>query len=198
MNPKKLLLLVSLMVVTVIMLSGFCCDPEIIGSVPNNLRTQETNNWCWAAVTQMLAEHVGIYVTQCDLANHRFGRTDCCDPETAGTSCPKRDECDTPGWLELTHAGVTFSESGDPLTWASLQNEIYCDDNPMGYAYGTPGVVGHVVVIKGYVTVGGTDWVVLNDPWAPCAGDERLITYDEYADPAGTATHWNTWYNISD
>lgn len=66
----------------------------------------------------------------------------------------------------------------------------------MGFAYGTSGVVGHVVVIKGYVTVGSTSYVVLNDPWNPCVGQERLITYNEYQDPAGTATHWNTWYDI--
>ena len=45
----------------------------------------------------------------------------------------------------------------------------------MGYAYGTPGVVGHVVVVKGYITVAGTNYVVLNDPWAPCEGTERLL-----------------------
>ena len=37
-----------------------CCDPEIAGNVPNTLRAQQTNNWCWAATTQMLAQHVGI------------------------------------------------------------------------------------------------------------------------------------------
>lgn len=67
----------------------------------------------------------------------------------------------------------------------------------MGYAYGTPGVVGHVLVIKGYVTVGGTNYLVLNDPWSPCNGSERLITYNEYADPSGTATHWDTFYNLA-
>lgn len=67
----------------------------------------------------------------------------------------------------------------------------------MGYAYGTPGVVGHVVVIKGYIIVAGTNYVVLNDPWDPCHGTERLLEYTFYADPAGTSTHWNTWYDIA-
>lgn len=180
----------------ILMLTG-CCDPEIIGNVPNNLRPQETNNWCWAAVTQMLAEHVGISVQQCDLANHRFGRMDCCTPQNSGSDCPKTNNCNMPGWLELTFVGVSFSESGTALTWEEIREEIFCDIKPMGYAYGTPGVVGHVVVMKGYVTVGGIDYIVLNDPWAPCEGTERLITYNEYVNPAGTATHWNTWYNIS-
>jgi len=145
----------------------------------------------------MLAEHLGLSVTQCALANHRFGRTDCCDPQTAGTTCPKTNNCNMPGWVDLDFAGAKSDESGTALSWADLQKQIYCAKKPMGFAYGTPGVVGHVLVIKGYVTVAGTDYVVLNDPWSPCTGAERLITYAEYVDPAGTATHWNTWYNIA-
>lgn len=174
-----------------------CCEPEIAGNVANSLRPQETNNWCWAAVTQMLAEHEGIDVSQCDLANHRLGRTDCCDPQSDRDACRKTDSCNRPGWLELTHVGVSFSESTAALAWDALQRQLYCRRDPIGYAYGTPGVVGHVVVVKGYVEVAGTRYVILNDPWAPCAGEERLITYEQYEDPTGTATHWRTWYNLS-
>jgi len=174
-----------------------CCNPEIIGSVANILRPQETGNWCWAATTQMLAQHFDIAVTQCDLANHRFGRTDCCDPETEGVPCPKRSECNSPGWPELDYAGLDFSETSTALSWSNIRKQIYCKKNPMGYAYGTPGVVGHVLVIKGYISVAGVDYLVLNDPWAPCVGAERLITYNEYADPAGSSTHWTTFYDLS-
>jgi len=174
-----------------------CCKPEVIGNVPNTLRPQETNNWCWAATTQMLAQHFQISVTQCALANHRFGKSNCCNPQTTGTPCPKTADCNRPGWLELDFAGLKFSESTTALTWEKLQKQIFCSKKPMGYAYGTPGVVGHVVVIKGYVTVGGTRYVVLNDPWSPCVGQERLITYETYADPAGSSTHWDTWYDLA-
>jgi hypothetical protein len=174
-----------------------CCNPEVIGSVPNTLRAQETANWCWAGVTQMLAEHLGVATTQCALANHRFGETNCCDPQNEGATCPKTNDCNQPGWLELDFLNITAEESSGALSWDDVQSQVYCRRKPMGYAYGTPGVVGHVVVVKGYVTVGGTDYVVLNDPWAPCAGSERLLTYADYADPPGTATHWNTWYDIA-
>ncbi|HEX6169230.1 MAG TPA: papain-like cysteine protease family protein [Chitinophagaceae bacterium] len=174
-----------------------CCDPEIIGSVPNNLSPQETDNWCWAATTKMLSSHLGISVNQCDLANHRFSRTDCCNDEPTDNTCRKTNNCNSPGWLELDFAGVTFTESATARSWEDLRCELYCSKKPMGYAYGTEGVVGHVLVIKGYITVGESQMVVLNDPWSPCDGAERLITYAEYADPAGTSTHWNTWYNIN-
>jgi hypothetical protein len=194
MKPKRVL--IAIVCIIIIALVHGCCNPEIIGGVPNTLRPQETNNWCWAATTQMLASHLGISVKQCDLANHRFAKTNCCNEETAGTPCPKTNDCNTPGWLELDFAGVKFSESSSALSWDDIQKQIYCSKKPMGYAYGTSGVVGHVLVVKGYITVAGTDYVVLNDPWSPCSGTERLITYAEYSDPAGTSTHWNTWYNI--
>lgn len=179
----------------VILLSG-CCNPEVVSAVPNALRPQETENWCWASTTQMLAQHFGITVNQCDLANHSFEMDTCCQAQTAGTTCPKNDDCNMPGWLELTHVGLEFSETEDARSWANIRSQIHCRRKPMGYAYGTPGVVGHVVVVKGYLTLGGTDYVVLNDPWEPCVGSERLITYADYADPPGTATHWNTWYDL--
>jgi len=195
MKKIKFKLLIPLVLLAPFILSN-CCKPEISGNVPNTLRSQETNNWCWAATTQMLAQHLGITVTQCSLSNQDLGRTDCCNPQTTGTTCPKRNECNEPGWLMLDYVGMKFSESNTALSWADLKNQIFCTKKPMGYAYGTPGVVGHVLVIKGYITLGGTNYLVLNDPWAPCAGQERTITYQEYADPAGTATHWSTFYNI--
>ncbi|HEY1031784.1 MAG TPA: papain-like cysteine protease family protein [Flavipsychrobacter sp.] len=173
-----------------------CCKPEITGNVANTLRPQETNNWCWAATTQMLAQHFSVSVTQCSLANQRFNMTNCCSPKSTNASCPKIDDCNKPGWVMLAACGLTSDEATSALSWEDLRKQIFCSKKPMGYAYGTPGVVGHVVVIKGYLTLNGTNYVVLNDPWAPCTGQERIITYDQYADPAGTATHWTTWYNI--
>lgn len=192
---NRSLKLIGLFAGLMLLLSA-CCKPELTGSVANTLRPQETNNWCWAATTQMLAQHFGVSVTQCSLANQRFNLNGCCDPQNEGSTCPKNSECNRPGWPMLTECGLTYQESGTALSWETLRKQIYCSKKPMGYAYGTPGVVGHVLVIKGYLTLNGTNYLVLNDPWAPCTGQERIITYEQYADPAGTATHWNTWYNI--
>lgn len=185
------------MVLSSLCLASGCCKPEKAGTVSNTLQPQETANWCWAATTQMLAQHFGISVTQCSLANHRFGETGCCTPQTDGTSCPKTNACNNPGWPEVAYVGLDFKETGTALSWKTIRRQIFCKNKPMAYAYGTPGVVGHVLVVKGYTRVRGTRYVVLNDPWAPCAGSERLITYAEYADPSGSATHWNTWYDLS-
>lgn len=181
----------------VLLFFGSCCKPEITGNVANTLRPQETNNWCWAATTQMLAQHLSVSVTQCSLANIRFGRTDCCNPQNDGASCPKTNACNMPGWIMLDECGCKSDETTSALSWDDLRKQIYCSKKPMAWAYGTSGVVGHVVIVKGYLTLSGTNYVVLNDPWAPCTGQERIITYAEYTDPAGTSTHWRTWYNIA-
>lgn len=178
------------------LLLGACCKPEIIGNASNTLRPQETGNWCWAATTQMLAQHFGIAVSQCELANHRFGKSNCCSFENNGETCPKTNDCNAPGWLELEHVGVEYLSSETALAWEDLRKQIHCRKHPMAYAYGTPGVVGHVLIVKGYVTVGGVNYLVLNDPWGPCQGEERLITYAQYENPAGASTHWATWYNL--
>ena len=85
-------------------LIGCCNDLAPYSVLPDAVRPQETNNWCWAGTTQMLAEHFGLTVTQCSLANHRFSKTNCCTPKTAGTTCPKTDDCNSHGWLELDFA----------------------------------------------------------------------------------------------
>ena len=180
---KNLVYLIALLILTSF---ASCCKPEVIGNVPNTLAPQETNNWCWAATTQMLAKHFEINVKQCDLANHRFGKTNCCQLQNENIACRKTNDCNTPGWLELDFAGLTFKESATALSWEDLRKQIFCSKKPMGYAYGQENVVGHVLVIKGYVTVGGTNYVVLNDPWSPCMGEERLITYDEYKEILNT------------
>jgi hypothetical protein len=192
----KKTLYMSMALISILALSG-CCTPELVGSVHSTLRPQETNNWCWAATTQMLASQHGISVNQCDLANYAFGKTNCCNPQNSGTTCPKTNDCNSPGWLELDYVGLKFTETNTALSWKNLTKQIYCSKKLMGYAYGQSGVVGHVLVIKGYITVAGTKYVILNDPWAPCVGSERLITYDEYVDPAGAKTHWSTFYNIA-
>lgn len=181
--------------VAIIVVQG-CCEPEVTGSVPNTLYPQQTNNWCWAATTQMLAKHFSITVNQCDLANARFSKTNCCDDEPTSETCRKTNDCNTPGWPMLDYVGLKFTEVNTALSWTDLRKQIYCSKKPMGYAYGQSGVVGHVLVIKGYLTLSGTNYVVLNDPWEPCDGEERIITYDEYVDPAGAKTHWSTFYNL--
>ena len=189
--------IVVLVTVAAIALGG-CCSAskaDMVSTRHVNLRSQETANWCWAATTEMVAETLGQSLDQCELANDRFGRTDCCEG-----SCPKNDDCNIPGWTMFTETGATLSTSSTPLSWTAIKEQVYCDDKPMAYAYGPKtGGVGHVLVIYGYAelgTTGSTRHLFLKDPWLPCNGQDRSITYDEYSS-SGTTDHWSTMYNIT-
>ncbi len=83
-NMKQRLTLAISGIIFLVYLGG-CCRPDPDASFVNTvdtLRAQETVNWCWAAVTQMLAQHLGLSITQCALANHSFDKTNCCQSQS--------------------------------------------------------------------------------------------------------------------
>ena len=190
-------LLFLLLAGSVFVLSG-CCNPNtVIGSQAVVVRPQQTNNWCWAATTQMITESLGHGRQQCDLANQRFTRTDCCNDEPTDPTCRKTNNCNSPGWTMFAESNFDATDSNTPLSWDNIKSQIYCAKKPMSYAYGPKsGGVGHVVVINGYFEVNGVRYVSIVDPWAPCTGAMRVITYEEYSNSA-TTNHWVTSYNIT-
>jgi len=52
-----------------------------------------------------------------------------------------------------------------------------------------------MIVASGYLTAGGTNYVAIRDPWAPCNGAVRIITYAAYVSGSGY-THWDDFYKI--
>lgn len=167
-----------------------CCDPPLIHSLDVPLLAQEQGNWCWAASGQMVMSFLGARVPQCDQANNRFGRTDCCNT-------PTPSECNNGGWPEPDKYGFTFSTTSDaPLTWEQVQSEIYCAGRPFAFSWHWPGGSGHMMVVTGYVTISGTNYVAVNDPWPPNVGEHYIYTYDWYDTAPGHHTHWNDYYNF--
>jgi len=187
-----------------------CCKPALIGALPVTPHPQETKNWCWAASGQMVMHYLGNNVSQCTQANNRFGRTDCCNIDLCPppTEAPQYNafgnciNCACPGWPQFDKYGFTFKKtSGAPLTWDQLReqisNEPYCKKKPFAFSWGWLGGGGHMMVAKGYLTLAGTNYVVILDPWAPCVGDESIITYNFYnADPTDH-THWDDYYDVT-
>ena len=189
---------IFVLVAAAVLALGGCCSAskaDMVSSRHVTLRPQETANWCWAATTEMIAETQGETLEQCELANDRFGRTDCCEG-----ACPKNDDCNMPGWTMFTETGASLDTASSPLSWNAIKEQIYCDDRPMAYAYGPKtGGVGHVLVVYGYAELGSAGsqrYLFLKDPWSPCNGQDRAITYDEYSS-SGTTDHWSTMYNIT-
>ncbi len=170
--------------------SGCCTPNATIGSQAVALRPQETSMWCWAASGEMCMEFLGASVDQCDEANKRFGRTDCCNS-------PVPNACVNGGWPEFDKYGFTASvTSNAALSWEDLKKQIYCSKKPFAFSWHWTGGGGHMMVVTGYAVINNVNYVSINDPWAPNVGNQRFITYAEYVS-GSDHTHWNDYYNIT-
>jgi hypothetical protein len=179
-----------LMVVTGISWMGCCTPNATIGSQAVALRPQLTNMWCWAASGEMCMEFLGASIDQCDEANKQWGRTDCCNN-------PVPNVCVNGGWPEFDKYGFTFTRTTNTaLTWDQLKDQIYCQKKPFAFSWHWTGGGGHMMVVTGYAVLAGTNYVSINDPWAPNVGDQRFITYSEYVSDSDH-THWDDFYNIT-
>lgn len=192
-------ILMAVLLLAALSLSA-CCKPALVGSLPVQLHPQETGMWCWAASGQMIMDYLGRDVSQCTQANLRFNRSDC--PCTQCTSPVSNPPCVWGGWPEFDKYGFTFKRTTNAaLTWEQLREQISnqpnCKRRPFAFTWHWPGGGGHMMVAKGYLTMEGANYVVMLDPWAPCRGDERIITYDYYVESPGHHTHWDDFYDIT-
>ncbi|MEA2207185.1 MAG: hypothetical protein QOE77_3961 [Blastocatellia bacterium] len=179
----------SVCVIATLGLAG-CCNPEPLKSQSVALRPQETNMWCWAASGEMCMEFLGTNVQQCDEANKQFNRNDCCNNPVPGA-------CINGGWPEFNKYNFTASRtSNTALTWTQLTEQIYCKNKPIAFSWHWTGDGGHMMVARGYATIDGTNYVYINDPWAPNVGDQRIITYASYVS-GSDHTHWDDFYDIT-
>lgn len=158
-------------------------------TLPVALKPQETNVWCWAASGQMVMNYLGATaVSQCQEANALFNRTDCCNANRPAA-------CVHGGHTQLDKFGFS-SQFSSQLSWTQIKNEI--DHNrPISYAWNWDGGGGHVMVLTGYKTVNGVNYVSINDPWEPNEGDQYDLTYAAWVSGPGY-THQADEYNITD
>jgi hypothetical protein len=167
-----------------------CCKPDPIGSQVVALSAQQTDMWCWAASGKMIMDFLGTPVTQCDEANRRFGRNDCCNG-------PTPNDCVNGGWPEFDKYGFTFKVTADTaLTWDQVKDQIFCKKKPFAFSWHWPGGGGHMMVATGYVTAGNVNYVSVNNPWPPNTGDQYVHTYDDYVSGVDH-THWNDYYDVT-
>lgn len=189
---SKHVVLISLIT---LFLAGCCRNKPMNYSLQVTLHPQETSLWCWAASGQMVMDYLGHNVTQCIQANNRFGRTDCpCEQCTNSVANPP---CVSGGWPEFDKYGFHFkTTSHAPLNWNQIRKQIYCSKMPFAFSWAWIGGGGHMMVARGYSTQDGINYVAILDPWQPCVGEEKIITYDEYNARLGDHTHWNDYYDI--
>jgi hypothetical protein len=176
--------------------AGGCCTPSaVIGSQPVPITGQHTYMWCWAASGEMTMNFLGASppVVQCDEANKRFNRTDCCNSPTPA-------DCANGGWPEYDKYGFAADmTSNAPLTFAQIQDQIYCWKKPFAFSWAWDSGGGHMMVVSGYMVLNGQQWVTINDPepWDVTAGGSQYaLLYTDYVSVPGDYTHWNDYYNI--
>lgn len=89
------------------------------------------------------------------------------------------------------------------LTFSQIKSQIYCKKKPVAFSWHWPGGGGHMMVVKGYFTVNGVQYVDVNDPEpytdlnTLTGGTETVMTYADYVSRTGDHTHWNDYYNIT-
>ena len=184
-----------------------CCRPDGLESLPVTMHPQETGMWCWAASGQMVMDYLGHNVAQCVQANKRFNLTDCCSldlcppPITPNCNTPGGDPCACGGWPEFNKYDFSFNKtSSAPLSWEALRKQIsresYCGAKPFCFTWHWNGGGGHMMVAIGYTVIDTTRFVEINDPWPPCVGDHKFITYSAYVS-GSTYSHWDDYYNVT-
>jgi hypothetical protein len=166
------------------------CTPNPNGADLNMmLSPQEANFWCWAASSEMVMEKLGEAITQCEEANKRFGREDCCN-------LPFSENCDCGGWPRFARHGFIAERTDDAaLSWEGVKQQVECWKAPFCVTWRWIEGGGHMMVISAYKTVDGENMVKLTDPLPVGIGAVRWISYSEYLQGPGY-THWDDFYNI--
>jgi len=182
-----------------LLLTSCACKPNPLTTLSVSLHPQETSMWCWAGSGQMVMQYLGNNVAQCTQANNRFNRTDC-PCSQCGSNPDTTPACVTGGWPEFDKYGFTFKRTSNaPLSWEQLKKEISnasrCGKRPVAFSWHWNGGGGHMMVAYGYVEEDGQQLVAIRDPWGPCNGDTRVITYAAYVSGSGY-THWDDFYEI--
>ncbi len=172
------------------------CNPDPFRCLPVALVKQTGDNWCWAAAGEMILSSLkttNTNIAQCEQANLRFDRHDCC-------RTPKPEECDTTGWPQFDSYGFSSAQTtNQALTWEQVQEQVYCRGQPFAASWyskdinGAKTKVGHMVVIFGYETINGVNYVMVNDP----KGDQYVMDYQDYRDGDDTHDHWRDYYNFT-
>jgi hypothetical protein len=129
-------------------------------TLPFHMQTQEPTNWCWAATSVS----VSIYYTpastwtQCAMVNKELKQLDCC---TNGKSdnCNKRWRLD----LALKRAGNFAKFLPGAGSFQDVLQEVNAG-RPFGCRVEWAGGEGHFVVLAGWRSGGGVDYVDVYDP----------------------------------
>lgn len=131
------------------------------------LDRQQQTNWCWAAVTTALVEYFDREpVSQCELVNKYYQRSDCCSPSMP---CNKLES------LEDVLSNENLLENDDIENKFSLDTikTILQGDVKRMVCIRVFNRIGHFIAISGY----DENFVFIQDP-SLHSGDSKLVDYE--------------------
>ncbi|MEI7743624.1 MAG: papain-like cysteine protease family protein [Chloroflexota bacterium] len=142
---------------------------------------QQQSQWCWAASTKSAVQYIfGISYSQCQQANDRFNRSDCCT-NPSSTNCNQSSPLADVGNYLASKKGINSTHEWSSLSWSQAKSELGTARRPFLVRYGWDGGFdGHIVVARGYVDY---------DTAADSIG---------VMDPNGGSYPWYTWSYLKD
>lgn len=156
--------------------------PPVKYTLPVEIFAQEADAWCWAASSQMVLSYFGTRVSQAEMANKRFGRTDCSLRPTPGP-------CDQGSYGTLGDYGFTFEQADHTPSQTEIIHEIYHLRKPIFFGWDWTGGGSHALVLVGYQRLAnGTMMLEILDPEPMPNQDPRnrhggsrvFCTYDDW------------------
>ena len=135
-------------------------------ALPFEVQKQLESEWCWAAVSTSVNHfyNSASAITQCQVVNHQFGRSDCC-------SNPASSNCNQPSTLDtaLQYVGNFASDKGQG-TYQDLFGALNSGTPPC-IRIGWSGGGGHFIGVNGCQP---SDFIAVTDP---IYGDS-IVTYE--------------------
>jgi hypothetical protein len=165
---------------------------------------QTQSNWCAIASAEMLLQYYGSTVSQCEMANYDFNRTDCCsNPSSSDCNPDSGSFTGTPA----AHYGLSYNQwPNNSFSFSQFKSEIDAG-RPVSIGWNWNSKGGHAMNVAGYniVTSGSTTTNYLEvwdpQPGAGCPGGEGTCymtwaTYVGGASPTYNHTAQAPLYNI--
>ena len=152
---------------------------------------QRVEEWCWAACAQMVLNHFGANVQQCDVVNRQFGQTICCTTPDDQLCNQPVDPADIASVYEKFghHAELIASA----ISFDGLQSEIAGGNRPVQVGLAWAGVGGHTAIVWGVGIASQGPVLLVNDPKYGTGS----VYYVNLVQAYGLGSWQWTWVSIS-
>lgn len=139
--------------------------PEVkSGILPIVHAAQEKKMWCWAACTEMVVQFLhGTKISQTEIVNRAFGRTDCGTNPQYDTGIPLLKPVPS---VQSTYSQwkILAKHHASSLSFQEVKDEIAAA-SPVQVVFWWSAGGGHVALVVGWIALATEIRVMLNDPY---------------------------------